>query len=40
LWAAAAAAASTGYALTAHEVTPDADTGRSATEPVSTQSCD
>jgi S1-C subfamily serine protease len=40
IFAAAADDASTGYALTAHEVSPDADAGRASTEPVSTQSCD
>jgi S1-C subfamily serine protease len=40
IFAAAADDPSTGYALTAKEVAPDADAGRSATEPVSTQSCD
>jgi S1-C subfamily serine protease len=30
----------TGYALTAHEITPDANTGATATREVSTQGCD
>ncbi|MDQ1713808.1 MAG: hypothetical protein QOE45_3258 [Frankiaceae bacterium] len=40
IFAAAADDPSTGYALTAKEVASDAEAGRTATEPVSTQSCD
>jgi S1-C subfamily serine protease len=40
VFAAAADASKTGYALTAGEVASDAAKGRSATEPVSTQNCD
>ncbi len=40
VFAAAVSAKDTGYALTASEVAPDARLGRTATVPVSTQSCD
>jgi S1-C subfamily serine protease len=40
IFAAAADDASTGYALTAHEVSEDASRGEGATEPVSSQGCD
>ncbi len=40
VFAAAVSAKDTGYALTASEVAPDARVGRTATVPVSTQSCD
>jgi S1-C subfamily serine protease len=40
IFAAAADDPTTGYALTAHEVSEDADNGRTATGQVSTQSCD
>jgi S1-C subfamily serine protease len=40
IFAAAADDASTGYALTTREVTGDAEAGRGATAPVSTQRCD
>lgn len=40
IFAAAADDPSTGYALTAREVASDAEQGRTATEPVSTQTCD
>lgn len=40
IFAAAADKASTGYALTAKEVASDAETGRNATNAVSTQTCD
>jgi S1-C subfamily serine protease len=40
IFAAAADDSTTGYALTAREVAPDAEAGRTRTEPVSTQRCD
>ncbi len=40
VFAAAADRTDTGYALTAAEVAPQAEAGRTATRPVSTQACD